>query len=120
MATKKQLAWRKKFAAMAKARSKAAKKKKRKAKISGTTSIKIPTKHKNKTVHLKRSQSGKFTSIGEINSLQNVILKKLEYDYGDEQVKLLKAVTKRDKNKVRKKIADIKKRMNKVRKMKPY
>ena len=115
--SKKQLAWRKKFAAMARKRSKD-KKKKRKAKINGTTSLKIPTYRKNKTVNIKRGQSGKFT-VGSINGLQNVILKKLEYDYGDLRIKLLKASTKSEKNKIKKEISSVIKRRNKVLKMKP-
>jgi len=112
MATKKQLAWRKKFAAMAKKRSKAAKKKKR-SKINGTTTLKIPSNKKNRTVQIKRGESGKFS----ISGLKTNVLKNLEHDYGNLQIRLLNASTKAEKKKIKKKISEVKKKRSTVKRI---
>lgn len=117
--TAKQLAWRKKFARMAK-NGNFKKKSKRKARVSGTTTLRIPSHKKNRTVNVKRGKEGKFTSIGSITALQNVLMKKLEYKYGDLQVKLIKQTTKLGKRKVKKEISKVRASMRKVAKMKPY
>lgn len=114
--TAKQLAWRKKFARMAK-NGKFTKKPKRKARVSGTTTMRIPSNKKSRTVNVKRGKRGQFEHIGSISVLKNGMMKKLETDYANKQVKLLKATGKRNKNKIRKEITSIKSSMRRVEKL---